>query len=251
MQATRPARVYVDFLQNILGKTLATAYSARASEYAGVSTPLTWKEVDEGVRREDFTMKTVPARLAKVGDLWAALRKSKGIDLSKVVSLRERGLPTSFLPGVLISRGENGVQAILGPAAHRGARCGTSSPPRVDRQRTRHYSWRAARPAAAMGDRRRLRQADFRIAGLYYNSVFNTGSGSGWDTDYPAADNNFSVRLAELTRVPVRLGSDRQPRNVVIRLDDPCSSIARCCSSKIRAVPSSPARKCCGSANIC
>ena len=38
--------VYVDFLQNILGKTLAIAYSARASDYAGVSTPLTWKEVD-------------------------------------------------------------------------------------------------------------------------------------------------------------------------------------------------------------
>ena len=84
MVQARGQRVYVDFLQNIQGKTLATAYSARASDYAGVSTPLTWKEVDEGVRREDFTMKTVPARLAKVGDLWAALRKSKGVDLSKV-----------------------------------------------------------------------------------------------------------------------------------------------------------------------
>jgi bifunctional non-homologous end joining protein LigD len=80
----RGQRVYIDFLQNIQGKTLATAYSARSSEYAGVSTPLTWKEVDEGVRREDFTMKTVPARLATVGDLWTALRKSKGIDLSRV-----------------------------------------------------------------------------------------------------------------------------------------------------------------------
>ncbi len=41
--------VYVDYLQNILGKTLATAYSARASTYAGVSMPLTWKEVEKGV----------------------------------------------------------------------------------------------------------------------------------------------------------------------------------------------------------
>ncbi len=81
---SRGQRVYVDFLQNIQGKTLATAYSARASEYAGVSTPLTWKEVDAGVRREDFTMKTIPARLEKVGDLWAALRKSKGVDFSRV-----------------------------------------------------------------------------------------------------------------------------------------------------------------------
>ena len=59
----RGPRVYVDYLQNILGKTLATAYSARASDYAGVSTPLTWQEVDRGVRREEFTIKTMPARL--------------------------------------------------------------------------------------------------------------------------------------------------------------------------------------------
>jgi uncharacterized protein DUF4159 len=61
----------------------------------------------------------------------------------------------------------------------------------------------------------------FSYCRAYYNSVYNTGSGSGWDTDYPAADNNFSVRLAELTRVPVTLGPERQPRNLVIRLDDP------------------------------
>ena len=83
MRARGP-RVYIDYLQNILGKTLATAYSARASDYAGVSTPLTWKEVDEGVRRQDFTMKTIPARLKDVGDLWVKLRASKGADLSSV-----------------------------------------------------------------------------------------------------------------------------------------------------------------------
>ena len=49
--AARGARVYIDCLQNILGKTLATVYSARASEYAGVSTPLTWPEIDAGVDR--------------------------------------------------------------------------------------------------------------------------------------------------------------------------------------------------------
>jgi bifunctional non-homologous end joining protein LigD len=76
--------IYVDYLQNIQGKTLACAYSARASAFAGVSTPLTWKEVDAGVRREDFTIKTMSARLAEVGDLWAALAKSKGADLSRV-----------------------------------------------------------------------------------------------------------------------------------------------------------------------
>ena len=80
----RGKRVYIDYLQNIPGKTLATAYSARASEYAGVSTPLTWAEVDAGVRREDFTIETIPGRLKKVGDLWEALRTSKGVDLSRV-----------------------------------------------------------------------------------------------------------------------------------------------------------------------
>jgi bifunctional non-homologous end joining protein LigD len=80
----RGARVYVDYLQNILGKTLASAYSARASEYAGVSTPLTWREVDKGVRREDFTIRTLPPRVRAQGDLWAALRKAKGVDLSRV-----------------------------------------------------------------------------------------------------------------------------------------------------------------------
>ncbi|MBM3772928.1 MAG: hypothetical protein FJW27_16890 [Acidimicrobiia bacterium] len=81
--SARGRRVYVDFLQNVMGKTLASAYSARASEYAGVSTPLTWAEIEAGVDREDFTIRTVPARLAKVGDLWAALRKAKGVDLTR------------------------------------------------------------------------------------------------------------------------------------------------------------------------
>jgi bifunctional non-homologous end joining protein LigD len=85
----RGKRVYVDCLQNILGKTLATAYSARASDYAGVSTPLAWKEIDRGVRREDFTVETVPARLKEVGDLWKRLRESKGVDLSRVARYQQ------------------------------------------------------------------------------------------------------------------------------------------------------------------
>jgi bifunctional non-homologous end joining protein LigD len=86
----RGPRVYVDYLQNILGKTLATAYSARASDYAGVSAPLTWKEVEAGIDPHDFTIQTMPARAEQVGDLWAALRKSKGVDLSKVARYAER-----------------------------------------------------------------------------------------------------------------------------------------------------------------
>jgi bifunctional non-homologous end joining protein LigD len=86
----RGPRVYIDYLQNILGKTLAAAYSARASDYAGVSAPLLWDEIDQGVRREDFTIRTLPARLKKVGDLWAALRTAKGVDWSRVAGRKTR-----------------------------------------------------------------------------------------------------------------------------------------------------------------
>jgi bifunctional non-homologous end joining protein LigD len=77
--------IYVDYLQNILGKTLATAYSARASDYAGVSTPLTWTEVAKGVDPADFTVRTAPARFKQVGDLWARLRTGKPVDIKKVL----------------------------------------------------------------------------------------------------------------------------------------------------------------------
>jgi bifunctional non-homologous end joining protein LigD len=86
----RGKRVYIDFMQNALGKTLATAYSARASEYAGVSAPLSWKEIDAGVRREDYTIETMPDRLKEVGDVWGELRRAKGIDLSRVTRYARR-----------------------------------------------------------------------------------------------------------------------------------------------------------------
>ena len=77
--------VYVDYLQNILGKTLATAYSARASEYAGVSTPLAWDEVARGLDPRAFTIRTATARFREVGDRWAPLRQAKAVDLGAVL----------------------------------------------------------------------------------------------------------------------------------------------------------------------
>lgn len=73
--------IYVDYLQNIQGKTLACAYSARASAFAGVSTPLTWQEVHDSPAPQDFTIDTIAARLDAVGDLWAKLRAHKGASL--------------------------------------------------------------------------------------------------------------------------------------------------------------------------
>jgi bifunctional non-homologous end joining protein LigD len=84
--------VYVDYLQNILGKTLACAYSARASDYAGVSTPLAWKEVRKGLDPRAFTIRTAPERFAKVGDLWAPLRTTKPVDIKAVIKKAGLGL---------------------------------------------------------------------------------------------------------------------------------------------------------------
>jgi bifunctional non-homologous end joining protein LigD len=83
----RGPKVYVDCLQNIRGKTLASAYSVRASAYAGVSTPLSWDEIDAGVQREAFTIASVPKRLEQVGDLWAPLAIAKGADLERIARL--------------------------------------------------------------------------------------------------------------------------------------------------------------------
>jgi bifunctional non-homologous end joining protein LigD len=76
--------VYVDYLQNILGKTLATAYSARASEFAGVSTPLAWEELDEPLDPREFTIRTAPERFASMPDLWARLRTARPAVLETV-----------------------------------------------------------------------------------------------------------------------------------------------------------------------
>lgn len=86
MVRNRPkGTVYVDYLQNIIGKSLAAAYSARASDYAGVSTPLTWAEVAEGVDPRDFTIRTAPARFREVGDLWEPIRTGKPVDLKAIL----------------------------------------------------------------------------------------------------------------------------------------------------------------------
>ncbi len=77
--AKRPAgRVLVDYNQNAWGRTLASIYSVRPRPDATVSTPVTWKEVERGVRIEDFTVRNVPARARKLGDLWKPLLQSRG-----------------------------------------------------------------------------------------------------------------------------------------------------------------------------
>jgi bifunctional non-homologous end joining protein LigD len=77
--AKRPSRrVLVDYNQNAWGRTLASVYSVRPHPQATVSTPITWKELDQGVRIEDFRIDNVPARVRRLGDLWAPLLASHG-----------------------------------------------------------------------------------------------------------------------------------------------------------------------------
>jgi DNA ligase D len=79
-------QIYVDYLQNSRGQTLASAYSARPKPGATVSTPLEWKEVKYGLLPSDFTIKNVLKRFNKKGDLFKGTL-GKGIDISKALSL--------------------------------------------------------------------------------------------------------------------------------------------------------------------
>lgn len=67
-----PKKLFVDYNQNARDHTIASAYSVRGVPEATVSTPITWAEIDDVLPR-DFTMATVPARFAELGDLHAGI----------------------------------------------------------------------------------------------------------------------------------------------------------------------------------
>ncbi len=71
-------KVLVDYNQNAWGRTLASIYSVRPHPRAAVSTPVTWEEIEKGISIEDFRIDNVPARVARLGDLWAPLLAQKG-----------------------------------------------------------------------------------------------------------------------------------------------------------------------------
>jgi bifunctional non-homologous end joining protein LigD len=81
----RTGKVFIDYNQNVRGKTLASIYSPRPSSEATVSIPLRWNELGK-VYPTDFTILNVPDRLAAIGEIWAGILEAKS-DLSRVLRL--------------------------------------------------------------------------------------------------------------------------------------------------------------------
>lgn len=82
-------KIYVDYLQNSRGQTLACAYSLRPRPGATVSTPLEWREVKRGLRPDAFTIKTIERRVSKKGDIFRDVLK-KGIDFEECIRELEK-----------------------------------------------------------------------------------------------------------------------------------------------------------------
>jgi bifunctional non-homologous end joining protein LigD len=80
-------RVLLDYDQNAWGRTLASVYSVRPTPVAAVSTPVTWDEVERGIKIEDFRIDNVPDRLKRLGDLWKPLLEKQGrLSLDRLVA---------------------------------------------------------------------------------------------------------------------------------------------------------------------
>jgi bifunctional non-homologous end joining protein LigD len=82
--AKRGPKIYIDYLQNRTGQTLASVYSLRPVPGAQVSTPLEWKEVTHDLHPSQFHMKNILKRIEKKGDLFAPVI-STGISLAKAL----------------------------------------------------------------------------------------------------------------------------------------------------------------------
>ncbi|MEO6133710.1 MAG: non-homologous end-joining DNA ligase, partial [Ginsengibacter sp.] len=77
--------IYMDYLQNRRGQTIASAYSLRPKVGATVSTPLLWEEVKKGLSPSQFTIHNIEDRVKKMGDLFGGVL-GKGIDLKKCLT---------------------------------------------------------------------------------------------------------------------------------------------------------------------
>src|SRR5262249_12356913 len=76
----RRGMIYLDYTRNVRSQAMAAPYGVRPWPGATVSTPLKWSEVRRGLDPGRFTIKTLPARLEKIGDLWEPVT-GQGMDL--------------------------------------------------------------------------------------------------------------------------------------------------------------------------
>ncbi|MGH3971586.1 MAG: DNA polymerase domain-containing protein, partial [Mycobacterium sp.] len=143
--------VFVDFNQNAKDRTVASAYSVRATPDARVSTPLSWDEV-AGCDPESFTLATVPQRFADIGDPWAAMDASAG-GLEPLLALAEELGPAEKPPK---GRSRGGRRASTMPLIEI-ARTKTK-----DEAMAALDTWRDRHPAAA----KRLQPADVLVDGM-------------------------------------------------------------------------------------
>lgn len=119
----RGEEVFVDFNQNAKDRTVASAYSVRATTDARVSMPLTWDEVPS-CRPEDYTLATAVARFESIGDPWEGMDSSPG-ELAELLELAERlgpaekppkgvGRRQSTMPLIEIARAKTKDEALAG-----------------------------------------------------------------------------------------------------------------------------------------
>ncbi|BBU24806.1 DNA polymerase domain-containing protein [Mycobacterium xenopi] len=145
--------VFVDFNQNAKDRTVASAYSVRATPDARVSTPLSWDEVP-GCRPEAFTMTTVPQRFADIGDPWAGMDETAG-GLETLLDLADK-LGPAEKPPKQARRGRDGRRVPTMPLIEI-ARTKTK-----DEAMAALDTWRERYPAAAD----RLQPADVLVDGM-------------------------------------------------------------------------------------
>jgi len=147
--------VFVDFNQNAFDRTVASAYSVRALPDARVSTPLRWDEVAD-CRPEAFTIATVPARFAEIGDPWESMDSASGV-LDPLLDLADRLGPAEKAPKG--ARGSSG-----------GVRRRISKMPLIEIARTKTKDeamaalddWRGRYPSVA----EQLQPADILVDGM-------------------------------------------------------------------------------------
>jgi DNA ligase D-like protein (predicted polymerase) len=145
--------VFVDFNQNAKDRTVASAYSVRATPDARVSTPLVWDEVAH-CDPADFTVATVPQRFAELGDPWAAMESCAG-SLDRLLTLAEDLGPAEKAPKGARRDGSGRRQSVM---------------PLIEIARTKTKdeamaaldTWRERHPAAA----ERLQPADILVDGM-------------------------------------------------------------------------------------